>query len=312
MSFFKNFPLIFYNFDSTKSSSSAAINVMVSAKIIDTLPERSNKCYFDYLVRDGEKPEHISDRVYKRPDYHWLIIMANRIYNPYFDWPLSTSELDGYVEKKYPGVAIFFNCIGTEATQYKIVNSDRYLTEQKSYFLVGQTLKQVRGNITVTGKIKSWDPTFRKVVVDDIEGGVFSLEDGYLCTSTNVDDVEFEATPKKIVLSNSDSVHHFVDDFNNTLDPYAKINYYEYDDNKVYAKKNIFYQNGTLPRADSEDVGAQGTNDFMLNKYINGTQNNTITNRLYENMQNDIKRQIKILKPEFIEPIVKKLETLFT
>jgi hypothetical protein len=311
MAFFKNFPLTIYNFNSSSSSTNEAVNVLVSAKIIDIMPERSNKCYLDYIVRDGEKPEHIANRIYKRSDYHWIVIMSNRIYNPYFDWPLSVSELDDYVAKKYPGTAIFFDCIGTDSTEFKIVNSDRYLTEDKSYFVVGNTLTQTRGNSTVTGTIKSWDPTFRRVIVDDIQGGIFTDDGDFKCTSTNIDGVEFELDPKKVILYNSDSVHHFVDDFNNNLDPYGKINYYEYNDNKIYVKKNIFYDNSSLPKRNSTDVGQQGTNDFMLNKYINGTQNNTITNRMYENMQNDIKRKIKILKPEFIDPIIKKIETIF-
>ena len=129
-------------------------------------------------------------------------------------------------------------------------------------------------------------------------------------TSSNVDNVVFEISPRKIVLDNRESVHHFVDDFNNYLDPYGKINYYEYDDNKVFVKNNIFYNNKSgLPN--SSTTGITGTNDFILNKYINGSQTNVVTNRRYEEIENQIKRTVKILKPEYAEVLVKQIENIF-
>jgi hypothetical protein len=144
--------------------------------------------------------------------------------------------------------------------------------------------------------------------VDEVEGGVFKLS--FDTVSSNADGVEFKATPKKIVDYNADSVHHFIDDFNNYLDPYAKINYYEYDDNRIYATKSVFYNNKDgLPN--SQSTGLTGVNDFILNKYINGSQNNTVTNRMNEEMENDFKRNVKILRPEYVPPIVKQFEKMF-
>jgi hypothetical protein len=308
MSFFNKFSTIPYKFDLQQNNVAAAVNLLTSAKFLDTFPERSNKCYVDYLVKDGEKPEHISQRVYQRPDYHWIVLMSNKIYNPYYDWPMSSQDLDEYIYIKYPGVAIFYDCVGTEATQFYRNGTNTLLTSFKSHFVVGNTLKQTQGNKVITGKIVEWDPTFRKLVVDEVEGGVFKLS--FDTVSSNADGVEFKATPKKIVDYNADSVHHFIDDFNNYLDPYAKINYYEYDDNRIYATKSVFYNNKDgLPN--SQSTGLTGVNDFILNKYINGSQNNTVTNRMNEEMENDFKRNVKILRPEYVPPIVKQFEKMF-
>jgi hypothetical protein len=308
MAFFNNFSIIPYKFDLQQTNAVAVVNLLTSAKFLDSFPERSNKCYVDYLIKDGEKPEHIAERVYQRPDYHWVVLMSNKIYNPYYDWPLSSQDLDSYVYVKYPGVAIFYDCVGTEATQFYRSGTNSLLTTYKSHFVVGGTLTQNQGNKTVTGTIVEWDPTFRKLVVDNVQGGSFSTS--YVTVSENSDQIEFQATPKKIVNYNADAVHHFIDDFNNYLDPYAKINYYEYDDNRIYATKSIFYNNKDgMPSSSS--VGLTGTNDFMLNKYINGSQNNTITNRMNEEMENDFKRNIKVLRPEFLPAILKQFEKLF-
>lgn len=308
MSFFKKFPLTSYIFDGTKSNSSVVVNLLTSAKFIDLMPERSDKCYSDYLIQDGEKPEHIANRVYGDSQYHWLILMSNQIYNPYFDWPMPSWELDDYIENKYPGSVIFYDCIGTEATQFKIANTNTLIPDIKSHFVIGNKITQIQGNNTVTGTIVNWDPTFRKLIVDNIDGGSFST--AYITTSINKDGIIFEATPKKTMISNADTVHHFVDDFANYLDPFAKINYYEYDDNRTFARTNVFFNNKDgIPSYGS--VGLTGTNDFMLNKYINGSQNNTITNRMYEIIQNDYKRRIKILKQEYSGIIVSQLEKIF-
>lgn len=308
MSYFRNFPSSYYNFDQKSTDISVAINLMVSAKFVDLFPERSNKCYVEYIVKDGEKPEHISNRIYNRSDYHWLILMSNRIINPYWDWPLTQTELNSYIDKKYPGVAMFFDCVGTEATQFKIKNTNTLLHPSKSLFIRGNTVTQTLGNRTVTGKIIDWYPTYRKLVIDDIQGGVFTTNQKI--TTANQDGVIFEATPKKEVLQHTDSVHHFVDDFNNYLDPYARLNYYEYDDNKIYSSKNIFFNNSSgLPKPST--VGLTGTNDFMLNKYINGSQNNTITNRMFEDFENQNRRVVKILRTEYVPALINQIETIF-
>lgn len=307
MTYFRNFPSTYYNFDNTSTKVSVALNLLVSARMIDLLPERSNKCYVDYIIKDGEKPEHIAYRAYDRPDYHWVILMTNTIYNPYWDWPLSQEELNSYIDLKYPGIAMFFDCVGVEATRFKISNTDTLLPQNKSSFVRGNIVKQIQANKTITGKIIDWNPTFRKLVVDDIDGGMFNSSNKI--TSENIDGITFEASLKKEVLQHPDSVHHFVDDFNNYLDPYAKINYYEYDDNKIYSSKNIFYNNSSgLPRPTT--MGLTGTNDFMLNKYINGSQNNTITNRLFETFENDNRRVIKVLKTEYVSNIITQMETI--
>jgi hypothetical protein len=308
MTFFSKFNTVSYTFDKTTAGFSDAVNILNSARFIDLLPERSNKCYVDYLVKDGEKPEHISDRVYDRPDYHWIVLMSNEIYNPYFDWPLSTQELDSYIENKYPGTAIFYDCIGTQATQFYRKNSTTLLPQSKSQFIVGNTLTQNQGSRTVTATITEWVPTYRKLVVNNVSGGTFNTS--YDTTSTNQDGVEFVATPKKVILYNADAVHHFLDDFNNYLDPYGRLNYYEYDDNKIYARQSIFYKNDLgLPTSDS--VGVAGVNDFILNKYINGYQENAVSNRRHEEIENDKKRAIKVLRPEYVPKIIKQADALF-
>lgn len=308
MTYFSKYSSVLYKFDSQTSNTNVAINVLNSARFVDLLPERSNKCYVDYIVKDEEKPEHIADRVYGRSDYHWIVWLSNRIYNPYFDWPLSDQDFERYVNDKYPGTALFYECRGQDAVQYTLDGSSTKLSQQDSTFVVGNTLTQIRNNATVTGTIVEWNPTYRKLVVDNVQGGSFLRT--VTTKSTNRNGDVFVAQPRKVVQYNVEAVHHFVDDFNNYLDPYAKINYYEYDDHKIYARQNIFYDNQDGLPTDTT-VGLSGSNDFILNKYINGSQDNAVTNRRYEEILNDAKRSIKVLRTEYIPNVVKQFESMF-
>lgn len=56
-----------------------------------------------YVVEDGEYPEHVSQRFYDTPFYHWTILLVNNITNPREEWPLSEKQLMKRIELLYPG-----------------------------------------------------------------------------------------------------------------------------------------------------------------------------------------------------------------
>jgi hypothetical protein len=48
-----------------------------------------------------ERPDQFSYRYYKDPYQSWLIYLANKIVDPYYEWYLSDTEFIDYIEKKY-------------------------------------------------------------------------------------------------------------------------------------------------------------------------------------------------------------------
>lgn len=306
MSYFPKFPTVPYTFDTTGKNTKSVVDVTVGLRLFDYMPERSSNAYVDYIVQDGETPQHIADRVYGSPNYDWIVLLANRVENPYYDWPLSSKNLEANMEIQYPGVALFFSPM----TDVRFTLKDRStkLTVDASHFSPGEVVTQVQGSASVTGNVHSWDATFRKLVVTNVSENK-AFVSGSVVTSTNNDGVEFEATPKRVVNRNVDAVHHFVDDFGNWLDPYGKLNYYEYDDNKVYTNKSIYYENDDgIP----VETGTTASNDFMLNKYINGNSSrNIVTNYQFESNKNDLKRRVKILRTEYSSSIISQYNKIF-
>ena len=56
-----------------------------------------------YVIRDGELPHMISDRLYGSVELWWTILKVNDIYDLENQWPRSQSQLSKYIASKYPG-----------------------------------------------------------------------------------------------------------------------------------------------------------------------------------------------------------------
>jgi hypothetical protein len=91
--YFKNFPLVTYN-------SKLVRNIMLKSAFIDEL-NLGDTAFYTYEVKDGERPTTVAFNYYKSIDYVWLVFLSNQITDPYFEWPLSSQELDAHIIKKY-------------------------------------------------------------------------------------------------------------------------------------------------------------------------------------------------------------------
>lgn len=309
--FYKNFPKIPYKINPALTGQKSVVDILKATKIVDFLEDRSNKLYVEYIVQDTEKPEHIANKVYGRSDYHWIILLSNSIINPYFDWPMSSDEVESQVTSLYAGLAIFFDPF--DNVKFKIKGTSTYLTEAQSNFVVGNKVYQDTNSGTISGTIKEWDATYRKLVITDISssGGVL-FNKSLNVYSTNKDGVTFETEnpaplnpliSQRVVEDNTYAVHHFQDAYGNFLDPYGNIDTSALEsDGLIYAKSNIF--NTTLT-----------SKNTPLNRYVSDLTNEfdayVVTNRQYETDINDAKRKIKILKKEYVDTLVQQLNKIF-
>ena len=69
-------------------------------KVRDDLIEE-NSLYDLYTIKNGQRPEQISEELYEDTRYYWVILQVNDIIDYYNEWPLSSYELDKYIGKKY-------------------------------------------------------------------------------------------------------------------------------------------------------------------------------------------------------------------
>jgi hypothetical protein len=73
--------------------------------------------YYDYDVQDGDTPEIVAYKYYGDSYRYWIVLFANQITDPQWDWPLSTNDFDAYIANKYTS----FNPYSTVQHYEKIV-----------------------------------------------------------------------------------------------------------------------------------------------------------------------------------------------
>ena len=77
-----------------------AKNIFRRFKLSDSVLDTAT--YFKkYVIDDSDRPDLVSELLYGRSDYDWVIMMCNNIMNPYYDWPMSTPVLNDYINNKY-------------------------------------------------------------------------------------------------------------------------------------------------------------------------------------------------------------------
>lgn len=62
---------------------------------------KEDTLYYDYYVKNGQRPEQIAHQEYGDEKFYWIVLQVNDIVDYYNEWPLSYRELDQFILKKY-------------------------------------------------------------------------------------------------------------------------------------------------------------------------------------------------------------------
>lgn len=98
MFFFENYPKVNY-----VVNGDVVMNVTDITKRFKFTEEVLKNKYvlFNYVIKEGERPDIIAHKYYKDSRLDWVILLTNKIIDPYFGWPLSNREFEDYIVKKY-------------------------------------------------------------------------------------------------------------------------------------------------------------------------------------------------------------------
>jgi hypothetical protein len=103
--YFTNFPTTQYDlfFD---NQTSEVIDIFRIVKVKKRYKDDIT-FYTYYTIQDGERPDVVSTKLYGVPSYYWTFFMVNdNLVNVHTDWPLSTSDLQTLIDKKYAGTVL--------------------------------------------------------------------------------------------------------------------------------------------------------------------------------------------------------------
>ena len=301
--YFKNFPNIEYRFNTRGIE---MVDIFRSVKFTKATLD-SVELFETFSLNDGDTPEKIADQVYKDVRLYWLILLANDIIDINTEWPRFGSDESADFATSYEGgFAIYFdNEIDVKVGDY-IALSRNGPVDTNQY-----------------GVVNNYYPDLNKIEV--INSG-FSFTDADLGSTENGasvfrfyifrerDDKSFET-----LTSNLDSSGN---------DDHPAIRIDKLGDSPVYFKDSGRVISPLTDWTSSETYSPTGITRYtttgkktdvntIARKYLRGEESDLIASgieiKTYFNElpQNSVpSRQIKVLKEEFVSPVVNEITRL--
>jgi hypothetical protein len=288
--YFNELPLIpFINSDGSQSNVKDIIRRVIFSD--ESYLNLSNYDY--YTVKDTDTPDSISRDFYDNPDYHWIIILYNNAFDPFYTFPLSQQNLDDYINKKYEGSALFI-------TRTDSNRNDPFYDENLSWEVADvittstfdEQGAEVFANEETFARIKAIDTQLSKLQLDK-QKGIFKANDRLSRRRDVVDTLRAKVVR---VDDGRFAVHHFEDSDGNVLNPLA-----------------------TPPDADGVQLpvgterstgGPVSFGESILSNYLQGSSLYVVTNQDYEEKVNNNKRQIRIPRKQVVDQIFKEYKDI--
>ena len=169
MSYFKEFPLIQYEFPN--GDTKIYKNLSIRPAFVDELKNDTTNLQA-YTIQDGETPETIAFDVYQDESLNWVIMLMNDVMNLYTDWPQSERNLLDNLMKKYREVEDSDGVLRTL--------SDLEVTEYLEF--VGSTSNNFRGAIELSDSDNGPKVMLKPHHFIDEDGTYYSYESHFVTT----------------------------------------------------------------------------------------------------------------------------------
>lgn len=160
--YFNNFPKIDYSLETNNQKD--YITNIISRFGIDEALKNNSSIYYEYYIEDGETPEILAAKYYNSPEKHWIILALNDIVDPQFDWPLSYSQFNQYIDLKYSAN----NYADTANTNITGLSWAQNLNNVQTYYKV---VTQTTNGTTTIKKIEVDSQTYANNTLMGISSG---------------------------------------------------------------------------------------------------------------------------------------------
>jgi len=138
--FFDKFPLTKYTFSPSKYSDYQIItNILFRTAILQEVLSNSSS-YTEYIIKEGDTPEILASKFYNDPETHWIILYANEMLDPQYDWPLTYNTLQKHIADKYRAMAE--EDVGNTLTESQIIAWTQDLTNPAAVHHYEKIIKQ--------------------------------------------------------------------------------------------------------------------------------------------------------------------------
>lgn len=268
MPFFQQFPKTVYDFQSN-GIDTKIIDIFRFIKVDDIVSDDLS-IYTYYKVNDGDRPDIISNLLYKTPEYYWTFFILNEhLKTGLSGWTMSSEQFQSYIETEYSGTVI-------TSRPVIVRDGDGFITEYRNSlsdrFQIGETV--IGANSNATGRVVSIDAQLGQLLLANVNG--YFQENEFIIGQTTGD-----AVGSLQVYDHSSAPHHY-EDSSGTV-------YY----NQIFIDESKIYTPGIGYINNSQNL------DPAL------SQLTAISNFQYETQLNDARADIKIVQPIAIYDFVK-------
>jgi hypothetical protein len=166
--YFEEFPVVDYKFGDEETFTTFQ-HLGTYVDIIDQV-KSYNVYYQDYSIQNGERPDQLSSRLYRNPNYYWTFYLLNDHLRQ-GGWPIRDADVYPKAQEYYPNTVLGVN--GVSMTQEpKVVNreilwmptSEQIPLTKSTNFVVGNYL--YFPNSKLAGKILKIDQKMGFITTD--------------------------------------------------------------------------------------------------------------------------------------------------
>ena len=172
MAFFKQFPKVEYDFN-RQGVIMNMVDIYRSVRPLQNFVDDTT-AYIYYEVRNGERPDIVSNKLYGNQNFYWTFFVVNEaLHDGLQTWPLSQEDLFTYIEREYEGYAITTNPTITRDSDGLIVAHENSLAGSvpgttTGKFQLGETI--TGGTSGATGTLVKKDLDLNQLIVQNVTG----------------------------------------------------------------------------------------------------------------------------------------------
>ena len=121
-------------------------NLLVRTALIPKL-QQNPLLFYKYDLQEGDTPEIVANKYYGDSYRYWIVLFANQMIDPQWDWPMNTNVFNDYIVDKYQiaaAASLNINVANTTPQQTVAYTQSTIL----NYYKTISTTDLASGNIT--------------------------------------------------------------------------------------------------------------------------------------------------------------------
>ena len=294
--YFNYFPKTFYTSNSDSIGVDSITNIIARFAFEDSLKQNSI-AFYPYQIQETDTPEIIAHKFYGNSERHWIVLLLNDIIDPQFDWPLKSDTLIKFIDEKYTANATNF---------VDDANMPRYLllassgTPPYASLLTESINGRMLGDINDNGIVTSGDALF------------YTNYNSLATTRARMDYIDY--TMKPIITANPTKYASLVTSTTGVtwaqthIKNYFKIVTTTTNDGTITVEKINIDKATYMTTSTSSNSYVTNAGESVTVVITKDTQ----TYYDYEQEQNESKRNIKLLKKEFVSEVEKEFKKVLS